>query len=115
MACKLTRLLILLILLLTTVQPAQAAAPLRFTLADLGKKDVVMRSIFDRSHVHFPLAEGRQIKQAMLKLHLSHSKKLLPNLSDLTVALNDEPVANLVLTPENADARFVDVPLPVEV
>lgn len=85
-----------------------------FTLKDLGEKDLVVRTVFEQVKVTFPLAEGREIRRAVLKLHLSHGEKLLPGSSDLTIGLNNEPVASLILTPENAAANFVDLPLPVE-
>lgn len=104
--------LFLLVPWMATMRPAQADSPPRFTLAELGEKDIVVRTIYDQVTVHFPLAEGRQIDQAMLDLHLSHGKKLLPELSELIIALNDEPVASLLLTPENAEASFLRVELP---
>lgn len=85
-----------------------------FTLRELGEKNIVVRTIFDQIEVIFPLAEGREIRWAVLKLRLSHGIKLLPESSDLTIALNNEPVASLILTPENAAANFIDLPLPVE-
>jgi hypothetical protein len=85
-----------------------------FSLKDLGEKDIVVKTIFDQVNVTFPLTEGRQIRQAVLKLHLAHGQQLLPESSDLTIGLNDEPVANLILTPENAAANFIVLPLPIE-
>jgi len=104
--------LILLALILPATR-ALADGPASFTLADLGEKDIVVRTVFDQVTVHFPVAAGREISTAQLRLHLAHDQKLLPNLSDLTVALNDEPVINLPLTPDNAAKNFIDVPLPV--
>jgi hypothetical protein len=114
------------LLLLTLTVPAHAdsparaasfsrtdSAPIVFALADLGEADLSIKAIFDQATVHFPLAEGVQVQSATLHLHLSHDQKLLPQLSDLTLALNDEPVTNLLLTADNAQKTFVDVPLPV--
>jgi hypothetical protein len=89
---------------------ALADGPASFTLADLGEKDIAVRTVFDQVKVNFPVAAGRRITTAQLRLHLAHDQKLLPNLSDLTVALNDEPVINLPLTPDNAAKNFIDVP-----
>ncbi len=98
----------LLAVLVAALQPVQAALPAEspqpasFTLADLGEKDLVVKSIYDQVLVHFPLAEGMKIEHAVLNLHFSHSRKLLPENSDLTIALNDEPAANLPLTSDNS-------------
>jgi hypothetical protein len=85
-----------------------------FTLEDVGEKEIMVKTIFDQVKITFPLAEGRKIHRAVLKLHLSHGQKLLPESSDLTIGLNNEPVASLILTPENAAANFIDLALPVE-
>ncbi len=109
--------LALLILLATAVAPASVRAetnqPDRFTLADLGQSDIAVRTVYDQVKVHFPLAAGRKIDQATLQLYLSHGKSLLPELSDLTIALNDEPVASLPLTADNAEKAFIPIALPV--
>ena len=83
-----------------------------FTFSQLGQKDLLIKSIYEQNVIHFPYAAGRQIDQAVLKLHTSHSKKLLANMSELTILLNDEPVANLVLSPENADPATLEFDLP---
>jgi hypothetical protein len=92
---------------------AQDNAPLRFSLADLGEKDFIVRAIFDQTTLRFPLPEGKRFDQATLRLHLAHSEKLLPDLSDVTIALNNEPVIHLPLTTDNISATL-DVPLPIE-
>ncbi len=105
---------ILVCLSMPAAQSVRADSPPRFTLADVGvKTDIQIRSIFDQVQVHFPMAEGRKIQQATLKLHLSHGNKLLPNLSDLVIALNTEPAASLLLTRDNADPSFIDIALPI--
>ena len=116
MRLKFSRLLIGLSLLLgpqtAWAASRQSGVSLTFTLADLGEGDLSIEAIFDQAYVHFPLAEGLEIQRATLHLHLSHDPKLLPELSDLTLALNDEPVINLPLTADNAKPTLVDVPLP---
>jgi hypothetical protein len=106
------------LIVLALIMPAifvLAAGPASFTLADLGEKDIIAQTVFNQSTVHFPVAAGRQIKTARLRLHLEHDPALLSNLSSLTIALNDEPVINLPLTPDNADKSFIDVSLPAQV
>ena len=96
-----------------TAQDRKAAAGLsRFSFADLGQKDIVVRAIFDQALVRFPLAAGRRVEQGVLRLHLSHDEKLLPGFSELTVLLNDEPLGRLALGSENAAAAFVEFDLP---
>src|SRR5258706_1780125 len=113
------------LLLAMFLSPAQASASgpgntthpsatTSFTFADLGEKDMLIKTIFEQDSIHFPLAEGRQISHAVLRLHSSHSKKLLASMSDLTIALNNEPLANIILAPENADEMTMDIDLPVE-
>ncbi len=94
--------------------PAMADGPVSFTLADLGLRDIVVRQCYDLVRVPFPVAEGRQIARATLRLHLAHGKKLLPARSDLTIALNGEPAACIALGPENADARLSEIELPAK-
>jgi hypothetical protein len=84
------------------------------TLRDLGQKSVTVNAVYDRFLVRFPLAEGRQVQRAVLRLHLSHGKKLLPQSSDLTIALNDEPAASLILSPDNAAKSRITIELPVD-
>jgi hypothetical protein len=120
-----TRRLTLLIVLLATLfsplpvhaaaggtQPAGATSVI--TLADLGEPDLVIKSIFDQEAIDFPLAEGRAVQHATLKLHTAHSAKLLAEMSDLTIGLNDEPVANLILGPDNAAETTINIDLPLE-
>ncbi|NOZ05189.1 MAG: cellulose biosynthesis cyclic di-GMP-binding regulatory protein BcsB [Chloroflexi bacterium] len=91
-----------------------AAVHTSVTLRNLGQKSLTVNAVYDRFRVRFPLAEGRQVQRALFKLHLSHGKKLLPQSSDLTIALNDEPVASLILSPKNAAKSWVTVELPVD-
>ncbi len=109
-------LLFLLSLVNVSVARARPAASpaFRFSLADLGEEDLVVQSIYDNHFIDFTLAEGRQITRATLQLHLSHSEKLLPQESDLLIALNDEPAANIILGPENAAESVIDIELPVD-
>lgn len=107
------RILVVFAFLIPVFKPAHALSPSQFTLSDLGEKDIVVRAIYDQITLQFPLAEGRQITQATLQLHLSHGKKLLPELSELSIALNNEPVANLPLTSENAEAGVFPISIPV--
>jgi hypothetical protein len=85
-----------------------------FTFADLGQKDMNISVIYEQEFVDFPVAEGRKIDRAVLNLHMQHSEKLLADLSDIVIAINDEPVANLILTPENAADGFQRIEIPVE-
>jgi hypothetical protein len=114
MKIKIIRLFILISLFMPAVSSARADDPPRFTLADAGlKTDIQIKSIFDQVQVHFPLSAGRKIRSATLKLHLAHRAKLLPDRSDLVIALNHEPTASLILKPDNAGPLFIDVALPV--
>jgi hypothetical protein len=114
MLIKILRWLTLTAILFTSIPIARADDPPRFTLADAGlKTDIQIKSIFDQVQVHFPLSAGRKIRTANLKLHLSHSAKLLPDRSDLVIALNHEPAASLILKPDNAGPLLIDVALPV--
>ena len=110
---KLIRLCLVWLLLWPSGVLAQGAEPLRFTLADLGEKDLVVNTIFDQTTVHFPLPEGKHIERGVLKLHLTHGEQLLPDRSDVTIALNDEPVVNLPLTTDNLSTTL-EIPLPTE-
>lgn len=105
-------LLVLIALALAAAGPASAEPPAAFTLADLGAKDIVARACYDQAQIHFPLAEGRRIDQAVLRLRLAHGKDLLPQLSALTIGLNGEPAASLVLSPDNAKPGLTAVELP---
>ena len=93
--------------------PGSPATAFNFTLADLGVADITIRAVFDQALVRFPLPAGVSIRQGTLHLHLAHDPALLPALSDLTVSLNNEPVANLPLTSDNAAQTEVDLALPV--
>ena len=114
--------LLSLALLLSSFSPGLAARMPRqadgratvFSLADLGEDDLVARQIFEQFEIHFPLAEGQRVEQAVLTLHLEHGKKLLSGFSDLTIALNDEPVASLILDENNAAAAYYTIPIPAE-
>jgi hypothetical protein len=85
-----------------------------FTFAELGEADINIKVIYEQESVHFPLTQGQLIDRATLKLHLSHSEKLLPDQSDLIIGLNNQPAANIILTPDNANPAFIDVELPIE-
>ncbi len=120
-ACLVSLLLILAVTFTVPVSRADgpagtspAAAYTSMTLRNLGQKSLTVNAVYDQFRVRFPLAEGRQVQQALFKLHLSHGKKLLPQSSDLTIALNDEPVASLILSPTNAAKSWVAVELPVD-
>ena len=85
-----------------------------FTFADLGQKTITVKTVYEQEFVDFPVAEGRRIERAILNLHMQHSDKLLAGLSDIVIAVNDEPVANLILTPENAADGIQTVEIPSE-
>lgn len=111
---------LLLLLLFFAAGPAvqaQEATPastaVAFTFADLGEKDLVFRLIDDQMTVHFALAAGQRVSDPVLQLHLAHGKKLLPETSELTVALNGAPVANIPLTADNAET-VLPLSLPLE-
>lgn len=106
------------ILLSSFVVPASAHAqgiPFAavITFADLGEKDVTVNTMYEQVFVDFPVAEGRQYTRAVLHLHMQHNPNLLPDFSDIVIALNDEPVADLILTPENAADGIVEIELPL--
>lgn len=112
MVRKPIRLCFVLLLLWPSGVLAQGAEPLRFTLADLGEKDIVVNVIFDQATLHFPLPEGKRIERATLKLHLAHDEQLLPDRSNVTIALNGEPAINLPLTTDNLSTTL-EIPLPI--
>jgi hypothetical protein len=119
---KLIRSLVLLTLILSFAKASgvnakgalAAATASTFTFADLGESDFTIKAIYDQETVHFPFAEGRKVSSAVLNLHLSHSPKLLPELSDLVIGLNNEPVANLIFSADNANDSVIAIALPVE-
>ena len=83
-----------------------------FSFSDLGMEDRIIDQVFDQYEVHFKLAEGLIFDQAFINLHLEHSQQLLPELSDLVLALNGQPVIDLVLDEHNWRADFYPVQLP---
>lgn len=113
-------LLILLILLMpATARADDPAAPKNrvqasITFKELGEKTLTLKTIYDQSSVSFNLPAGRKIERATLNLEFSHGKKLLPAASDLTIVLNAEPVANIILSPENAARNIIPIALPAE-
>jgi hypothetical protein len=109
---KLIRLCFVWLLLWPSGVLAQDAESLRFTLADLGEKDIVVNTIFDQATVHFLLPEGKRIDGGVLKLHLAHGEQLRPDRSDVTIALNDEPAINLPLMTDNLSTTL-EIPLPI--
>lgn len=84
------------------------------TFKELGEKTLTLRTIYDQSTLHFNLPAGRSVERATLNLDLSHDKKLLAEISDLTIVLNAEPVADIILSPDNATRSFIPVDLPPE-
>jgi len=109
----------LLLMPVSALADGPASAPenlVRATISftELGEKTTPIRTVFDQSTVTFPMPSGRVVRRAALNLSLSHGKKLRPELSDLTIVLNDEPVADLILSPENAAKSTVTIDLPVE-
>lgn len=116
------RLLLLFVFLLSLGLPVPALAKsvtsltggeMEFTFADLGEGDMTISVIYEQQFVDFPVPEGRKIDSAVLHLHMQHSDKLLPDLSDIVIAVNDEPVNNIILTAENTNATL-DIDIPVE-
>lgn len=91
----------------------QAASTSGFTFADLGEPDLTVRLIYEQVFVDFPVSGGHRIARATLSLHTQHSPELLPDLSDIVIALNDEPVTNIILTPENAADSTTEIDLPL--
>ena len=117
------RLLLLLPLLFIFLTPAAARADdpaltpehrvfAAFTFKDLGEKTLTLRAVYDQSTLTFNLPAGRVVQRAVLNLDLSHDKKLLPEISDLTIVLNDEPAANIILSPENAARSVISIEIP---
>ncbi len=88
--------------------PADVAT---FTLADLGESDITVRQLFDLATVEFPFPAGLKVDKATLTLHMSYGKKLLAEVSDLAIGLNNEPIADVILSPDQAD----NLVLPLEV
>ncbi len=113
--------LIFLILLMPAAAHADAPAlapehrvQANITFKELGAKTLTLRTIYNQSTVHFNLPAGRSVERATLKFDLSHDKKLLTEISGLTIVLNSEPVADIILSPENATRAFIPINLPPE-
>lgn len=113
--------LVILVISLAHFQPASAkmspdgsARTVQFSFAELGEKELNIRSIYDLEYVNFVLPDGLNITQALLNLHLQHSDQLLPDLSDLQISLNSSPVADIILSPENAADGVISVDIPLE-
>jgi hypothetical protein len=109
-------------LILPNLSPGLAAPALAqvsnkhiiFSLADLGEDSITVREIYDQREVNFRLAEGLQVEQAVLYLYLEHGDTLLAAYSDLSIALNDEPVVSIILDEKNAQAAIYPIDIPVE-
>ncbi len=94
--------------------PASAAGELAFTFTDLGQSDMTITAIYEQEFIDFPVPEGRKIDHAVLNLHMQHSEALLPDFSDIVIAVNDEPVADVILAEENAADTTLNIEMPVE-
>lgn len=110
--------LLLLALLASNLSPAIASSQaseetIAFSLADLGMSDILADQIFEQVEVHFRVAEGFKVNQAVLNLHFEHSNLLLAENSDIRIALNDEPVTNFILDASNAPGGYQLITLPV--
>lgn len=86
----------------------------KITFSDLGQKDMNVKVIYEQEFVDFPIAGGLNIERAVLNMHMQHSEKLLSAFSDIVIAVNNEPVADLILTPENAGDAIQSIEIPVE-
>ncbi len=117
------RILALLFTLLTFVQlPVHADTPLTapqnlvqttITFKQLGEKTLSLKAVYDQTKISFTLPAGRQVRRAVLNLRISHGQKLLPEASDLTIVLNNEPAASVILSPENAVSTTIPIELPL--
>jgi len=119
MRYRLFLLIIFILLIPATARADDPAAPKNrvqasVTFKELGEKTLTLKTIYDQSSVSFSLPAGRKIERATLNMEFSHGKKLLSAASDLTIVLNAEPVANIILSPENADRNIIPIPLPAE-
>jgi len=94
--------------------PAPLGGQMGFTFADLGQNDMTITVIYDQEYIDFLMPEGRKINSAVLNLHLQHSTTLLADYSDIAIAVNDEPVANIILNEDNAAESTISVDLPLE-
>lgn len=82
------------------------------TFEELGQKTRAVKTVYDQFSVSFNLPAGRRVEQAALNLNLSHGQKLLSPASNLTIVLNAEPVANIILSLANTSLNFIPIPLP---
>jgi len=85
-------------------------APLqRFTAAP----SIQLRCINGSQSISIPVPERWKIKSALLTLRYSVSNNLIAEVSQLTVKLNDEPIAQTRLTPQAPNVE-VAIDLPIE-
>lgn len=95
--------------------PARAAdGPTAFT--DYGFGDTDARGMYGTATFFFPVPPGKQIAGPVsLDLDFSHSELLQPDLSTLTVRVNDVSLASTRLTPANAKHGHLTVEVPTEI
>ncbi len=83
-----------------------------FSLADLEIKNPLrMISVDGEFSVPFNLSSDAQVTAANLRLRLTHSTAMLPDLSQLVVYINDEVISAVRLDGSGASGMTIDIPV----
>ncbi len=87
------------------------------SLQDMGYEDATVHGAYQQAvtYVSRLSREWQVLTEATFELHFAHSDLLYPQGSILTVTVNDTPVGNTQLTPENADDARLTVSIPARV
>jgi cellulose synthase (UDP-forming) len=81
-------------------------------LEDLGQRyPIRLQTVFGQASVPFSVRHDQVVTKARLHLKYSHSPSLLPNLSSLSIVINDEPQLGFALTQDNENGaeKIVDI------
>ncbi|WP_374469713.1 UDP-forming cellulose synthase catalytic subunit [Phenylobacterium sp.] len=98
-----------------TVSPPSAAQGVRRVSLSLEGLDVRqplrLVGVLGEAGIPFNVRQDEVVTQAQLTLNFAYSPQLLPDLSHLTILLNDEVVGTIPLTPDGAGGATVTVPI----
>lgn len=84
----------------------------RFTLKDLGvSSNMRLAGAQGEVGISFGLRKDEVVTDSALNLTFSHSRSLLPDLSQLLVVINGETIKSTPLTADNADLTQIRIPL----
>lgn len=85
-------------------------------LGGAANQDFQLKGLADRANKYLNLPSNwRLVAGSYIKVNLSHSPLLIPQLSNLTLLLNDKPVSSLRLDASNLQAGSWLVPFPADI